>query len=244
MDRVLLFMMATVDRSDFAVLQELLQEGSSFEFLLINKGGLQIGALFAGNSRGFLVAMSKVCGSLLGTSVNKANVADLESASSLSQPVSCKSRAQSDGSHGANVKSPIGSDLLFVFLLPADGFSQRTVRSTVRAQFFTVYRSSTMIVRSLLSLIATCLLAVLIAAPANAKTCKKYRMSGLSAWNITSVGARVGARRAWRRKARARYGSRYASWSRANAKSIGCWTVKRRGLRRQRCRAWARPCRR
>jgi hypothetical protein len=101
-----------------------------------------------------------------------------------------------------------------------------------------------MIVRSLLSVLATCLFAALIAAPAHAKTCKKSRVSGLSAWNITTVGARIGARKAWRRNVRSRYGRSYASWSRSNAKSIGCWTVKRAGSRHQRCRARARPCRR
>lgn len=98
-------------------------------------------------------------------------------------------------------------------------------------------------VRSLLSVLATCLLTVMLTAPAHAKVCKKSRVSGLSAWNLTAVGARIGARKAWRRKVRTRHGRPYASWSRSNAKSIGCWTVKRKSLRRQRCRAVARPCR-
>jgi len=98
--------------------------------------------------------------------------------------------------------------------------------------------------RSLLSVMMTCLFTLVLTAPGHAKVCKKANMSGLSAWNITTAGARIGARKAWRRNVRARYGSRYANWSRANAQSIGCWTVNRKGLRDQRCRARARPCRR
>ncbi|MGI9478351.1 MAG: hypothetical protein ACR2PI_16735 [Hyphomicrobiaceae bacterium] len=99
-------------------------------------------------------------------------------------------------------------------------------------------------VRSLLGVLAVCLFAVVLTAPAHAKVCKKSRVSGLSGWNITAVGARIGARKAWRRKVRRLYGRRYARWARANAKSIGCWTANRNSVRRQRCRALARPCRR
>ncbi len=84
---------------------------------------------------------------------------------------------------------------------------------------------------------------VSLSAPASAKVCKRGYVSGLSAWNITTAGARIGARKAWRRKVRARYGSRYANWTRSSNKSIGCWNVKRNSTRRNRCRVRARPCR-
>jgi hypothetical protein len=91
--------------------------------------------------------------------------------------------------------------------------------------------------------LSTALLCCLLASPASAKVCKRGYVSGLSAWNITNAGARIGARKAWRRKVRARYGSGHANWTRSSNKSIGCWNVKRNSTRRNRCRVRARPCR-
>ncbi|MGI9480260.1 MAG: hypothetical protein ACR2PI_26405 [Hyphomicrobiaceae bacterium] len=74
---------------------------------------------------------------------------------------------------------------------------------------------------------------------AEAKVCKRAKTGALGSWRRTFIGARASARFAWKRKARARYGRRYDKWWRSRNKSYGCWSYRGR----ERCRAWARPCR-
>ena len=80
---------------------------------------------------------------------------------------------------------------------------------------------------------------VTTASQAEAAVCKSSTVSAVGSWSRTYAGARYSARRAWRRKARARFGRAYDKWWWAANKSYGCWQHKNR----ERCRVKARPCR-
>ena len=96
-----------------------------------------------------------------------------------------------------------------------------------------------MIGRWLAAALIACAFISVDVATAEAKVCKRAKVSALGSWSRTFTGARISARYAWKRRARARYGNRYDTWVRSRGRSYGCWTYRNR----KRCRATARPCR-
>ena len=75
--------------------------------------------------------------------------------------------------------------------------------------------------------------------PAEAKVCRKTEISRLGDWRQTWSGARYSAMWAWKRRVANRYGTRYWYWLQSRNRHFSCWSNKGR----ERCRAYAVPCR-
>lgn len=97
--------------------------------------------------------------------------------------------------------------------------------------------------RSLLraGLVAAAMVGISVAAasPAAAAVCKSNTIRGTSVGTFKATTS-LAARAIWRKKVRARYGYKWAYWSKANDSATVC--EKHKSSARWQCTARARPC--